>query len=266
MSLKGSTALPTNHTFVICAYGESAYLEDCVKSVMEQTEPSNVIITTSTNLAHISNIAKLYGIDIYINTGTGTMQDNWNFGLQCAKTDFATLCHQDDTYCSDYFRSIKPHLQDDVVFIHTGYWNVKEQVFFCNINNKIRRILNTPLRFRALQNMIFVKKSVLRFGNPVCCPSCTYHVASLRKPLFQSELMHGLDWDTYIDLANVKGRIVYISKRVCNKRMHCESATSLDIQSGIRVKEDDYLFSRLWPRWVAKCLLTVYKKIYKFSL
>ncbi len=266
MSAKENTMLPTNHTFVICAYGENAYLEECVKSVVEQSEPSNILISTSTDFSHIASIAQRYNIPVYVNYGAGTMQDNWNFGMQCAKTDFVTICHQDDTYDKDYFRAIRPYLQEDVIFLHTGYWNVKDQVSFSNINNRVRRILNAPLRIRVLQRSRFVKRNVLRFGNPVCCPSCTYNVAQTRRPLFQSKLTHGLDWDTYIDLADLKGRVVYINERVCNKRTHCESATTSDIQSGVRAREDEYLFSRLWPRWVAKSLLALYKRIYKYSL
>ena len=36
------------HTFVICAYKESAYLEECVKSLKEQKKESNIIMVTST--------------------------------------------------------------------------------------------------------------------------------------------------------------------------------------------------------------------------
>lgn len=266
MDLEALATLPTNHTFVICAYGESVYLEDCVQSVIGQKEPSNIIISTSTNLAHITDIAGRYNIPVFINKGIGSMQDNWNFGLQCAKTDFVTICHQDDTYSSEYFSSIRPFLEKDVIYIHTGYWNVNGQASYCDLNNHIRKMLNTPLRFRALQKMSFIKRSVLRFGNSICCPSCTYNVSNSRKPLFQSSLTHGLDWDTYIDLADMKGRVVYTGKRLCNKRTHSESATTSDINSGVRAREDEYLFSRLWPRWIAKSLLSLYKKIYKYSL
>ena len=37
-----------NHTFVICAYKESKYLEECIKSLINQTVKSNIIMTTST--------------------------------------------------------------------------------------------------------------------------------------------------------------------------------------------------------------------------
>ena len=50
------------HTFIVLAYKESAYLEDCIKSVINQTYPSRVIIATSTPNDFISKLAKKYNI------------------------------------------------------------------------------------------------------------------------------------------------------------------------------------------------------------
>ena len=46
-----------NHTFVICAYKESPYLEECIQSLMNQRIKSNVIITTSTPNVYIERLA-----------------------------------------------------------------------------------------------------------------------------------------------------------------------------------------------------------------
>ena len=35
-----------NHTFAICAYKESQYLEECIKSLQNQTVKSNIIMAT----------------------------------------------------------------------------------------------------------------------------------------------------------------------------------------------------------------------------
>ena len=34
----------TNHTFAICAYKESPYLEECIQSLMNQTVKSDILI------------------------------------------------------------------------------------------------------------------------------------------------------------------------------------------------------------------------------
>ena len=47
-----------DHTYVLCAYKESAFLEDCVKSLLSQTMKSRIFIATSTPNEHISAIAE----------------------------------------------------------------------------------------------------------------------------------------------------------------------------------------------------------------
>ena len=48
----------TDHTFAVCAYKESPYLESCIKSLMSQTVKSNIIVCTSTPCEFIENMAK----------------------------------------------------------------------------------------------------------------------------------------------------------------------------------------------------------------
>ena len=40
--------MKTIHTFVVLAYKESEYLEDCIKSTLNQKYKSDVVIATST--------------------------------------------------------------------------------------------------------------------------------------------------------------------------------------------------------------------------
>ena len=54
------------HTFVVLAYKESKYLEDCIKSVLSQTVPSEVVVATSTPNDYIKKIANKYSLDILV--------------------------------------------------------------------------------------------------------------------------------------------------------------------------------------------------------
>ena len=45
------------HTFVICAYKESEFLEECILSLKKQTVRSNIFIATSTPNKYIDDIA-----------------------------------------------------------------------------------------------------------------------------------------------------------------------------------------------------------------
>ena len=55
------------HTFVVLAYKESKFLEECVKSVLNQNIKTNVMIATSTPNDYISKIAKKYNLEIKVN-------------------------------------------------------------------------------------------------------------------------------------------------------------------------------------------------------
>ena len=50
--------LPTDHSFIICAYKESKYLESCIQSLQSQTVKTRITISTSTLNAFIEEISK----------------------------------------------------------------------------------------------------------------------------------------------------------------------------------------------------------------
>ena len=59
-----------NHTFAICAYKESEYLEECIKSVLNQSYKSNVVIATTTDNKYIRNLAKKYSLEVILGKHT----------------------------------------------------------------------------------------------------------------------------------------------------------------------------------------------------
>lgn len=256
----------TNHTFAVCAYQISPYLEQCLCSVINQTRKSNVIISTSTPNDHIFSIAKKYGLSVLINEDkTAGMQDNWNFAVSQAKTDFVTVCHQDDYYHERYFETIEPFLSFNVLMIHTAYFDVINGNLKRRLNNRIKAFNNRSLTCTARQASIKYKTNALRFGNSVCCPSCTYNLSLLGMPIFKSPLKHACDWDLYINLAQRDGRVVYIDSPLTYKRIHVQSSTKNDIVSGIRAQEDLILFKRLWPEPIAVIFAKLFKIIYYYG-
>jgi len=50
--------MKNKHTFVVLAYKESQYLEECIMSVINQKYKSEVVIATTTDNKYIRNIAK----------------------------------------------------------------------------------------------------------------------------------------------------------------------------------------------------------------
>lgn len=83
------------HTFVICAYKESEYLEACISSLMAQSVQSDILMVTSTDNMMIRNMADKYHIPLYVNHGESGITQDWNFGLAQVKTKYATIAHQD---------------------------------------------------------------------------------------------------------------------------------------------------------------------------
>ena len=68
------------HSFVICAYKESPFLEECIVSLKKQTVESNIIMITSTPNDYIRNMAKKYEIELFINHGEN--------GRDCSRLEF----------------------------------------------------------------------------------------------------------------------------------------------------------------------------------
>lgn len=91
-----------DHTFAICAYKESRYLEECILSVMRQKIRGNLLITTSTPNEYIQRLAEKYRISLHIKEGKSNIASDWNFAYQQAHTKLVTITHQDDIYCENY--------------------------------------------------------------------------------------------------------------------------------------------------------------------
>ena len=91
-----------DHTCGICAYGESPYLEACIRSLREQTVPTRILMATSTPTALLRAAAERWRIPLFIREGESGLAADWNFALRCAETSLVTLAHQDDVYADTY--------------------------------------------------------------------------------------------------------------------------------------------------------------------
>ena len=50
-----------DHTWALCAYGESPYLEECIRSLERQTVRSRILISTSTPSPWLRDMAEKHG-------------------------------------------------------------------------------------------------------------------------------------------------------------------------------------------------------------
>lgn len=249
-----------NHTFVICAYQESPYLEVCLKSLMKQSIQSNIIIVTSTENQYIRKIAKKYNISMFSHNNGGIGQD-WNFGLKMAETKYVTLAHQDDVYGEEYLDFIINAFNkySDALIAFTDYHELRDgRIVSDNKNLKIKRKLLSPLRLSG-KNYLF-KRMALSFGNPICCPSVTYNKTLLKNFSFDLNWSTNLDWDAWENLSRRKGRFAYINKPLMLHRIHKESETSNTIINNQRAEEDLEMLYKFWPPNIAKFIFRQYTK------
>lgn len=252
-----------NHTFVICAYKESKYLEECICSVMAQKVLGEVIITTATPNSHIEDLAQKYNLPLYINPNGGEIAKDWNFGIDQAKTELVTLAHQDDIYEPEFLNCVLKECNryKHPLIAFTDYGEVREGKRVTeNTLLKTKRLMLLPMHVHAWGNCRFIRRRSLSFGSAICCPSVTYVKENLNTPIFESGFRGGLDWQAWEKLSRMKGAFVYCRAILMYHRIHEESATTEIIADNDRTKEDFQMFCRFWPKWIAKIISSLYQK------
>ena len=251
------------HTFAICAYKESEYLEECILSLLNQDYKSKIIITTSTPNEHIRDLGKKYNIPIYVNEGEGGITQDWNFALSKVDTKLATIAHQDDVYEPDYTSSFVKALKGSKkpLIVFSDYGEIRNGVKTTEVSMlKIKKKMLLPLRPRIFKGSRFIRRRVLSFGDPICCPSVMFAIRNIELPLFNNHFICCEDWETWEKLSKKKGDFIYISKPLMYHRIHEESTTSKTLEVGGRIEENYEMFCKFWPKPIARFINKFYTK------
>lgn len=256
------------HTFVIPAYKQSPYLEQCIQSLLNQTVKSKIVITTSTPATFIQNIALKYNIEYWVNTDSqkGIAAD-WNFALSKAGTTFVTIAHQDDVYrplfVEETLKQVN-NIANKVLIAFTNYTDlVNGKARNISVNSIVKSSLLLPFAFnRAISNTL-VKKMMLLLGDPICCPAVTLNMAELGNFIFPANYQCALDWYAWYQLARQPGAFVFINKKLLQHRIHVDSETTNQIQKGIRQQEELRLFELMWGKGLAGIIAKIYALGYK---
>ena len=251
------------HTFAICAYKNSPYLEECIKSILNQTIKSNVIIASSTKNSHIDALAKKYHIQTFYREGKSDIQDDWNYAVKCSKTELVTVAHQDDVYYPNYLENILSNYtgKERMLFSDNDYYINGESKDDKNL--RIKRVIRIPLTIPWIRNIRWIRKRTLSLGNSVQCPSVTYNKDLLKPKIFTSDLKFALDWDTFLKIYKMKGKIQYIPLKLMAFRISDEATTKKSMDNSLRVKEDTIMFSKFWPKRIVKMIMKHYVKCYE---
>lgn len=251
------------HTFVICAYGKSKYLEECIRSLLRQTIRSRVLIATSTPNATINTMARRYHLDVHINREGKGIADDWNFAYRQADSKYVTLAHQDDIYEPVYTETMLRQLKraDRPLIFFSDYGEIREgKRVRTNRLLRVKRILLMPIRYRRMRKYRVVKRGIIALGNPICCPAVTYVKENLQSPVFERHFKSNLDWEVWERISNQKGSFEYCNKVLVYHRIHEESETSILIDSRERMREDYEMLCRFWPGWMVKMYMKAYGK------
>ena len=252
-----------NHAFVICAYKESPYLEECIRSLMNQTVKSRILIATSTPNDYIQKLADKYRLELFMNQEKSSLAGDWNFALQLPDVQLVTIAHQDDIYFQDYLESVIHyyHESKSPIILFTDYYEIREgKIVKSNQLLRVKRLLLSPLRIRKLWSSRFVRRRILSMGSAICCPSVTLVKEKISGQVFRNNMKSNIDWQAWEELSWEKGDFVYISHPLMGHRIHEESTTSELLAQSARRKEDLYMYKKFWPGFVAEFIEYFYCK------
>ena len=77
---------------------------------------------------------------------------------------------------------------NDFIIVYTDYIEDKNgKLERNNINLRIKRLLNRPMKKQKNWVKIKVRRRILSMGNPICCPSVTYNKKAIDENLFDQQ-------------------------------------------------------------------------------
>lgn len=250
-----------DHTFVVCAYKESEFLDACIESLLSQTVSSNVIVVTSTPNTHIESACARHDLELYVGTHESGISRDWNYAFCCARTPLVTIAHQDDIYLPSYVEGMLSSLNG----------SKNPLIYFCDYSElrgsnevedntllKVKRAMLSPLKIRSLRKSGFVRRRILSLGSPICCPSVTYVTRNLHGFRFSEKFKCDLDWQSWEIISRMDGSFVYDDHIRMFHRVHAGSETTALIENNIRGVEDLEMFRLFWPEPIARGLARIY--------
>jgi hypothetical protein len=210
----------------------------------------------------------MFEIPLFVNNNSIGIASDWNFAYQqMSGKRLLTIVHQDDIYKPDYLCQILKiaNKAPDALIFYTDYYEIRkkaEKVFeqHSNFLLNIKHIMNIPLCFTFLQRSKRIRRFILSFGDPICCPSVTYNKSNLPELLFDTNFKSACDYKAWTMLSKLDGAFVYCPIRLVGHRIHSDSTTSINIANNVRKKEDLEMFCEFWPKSIARIIYFFYHK------
>jgi glycosyltransferase involved in cell wall biosynthesis len=256
------------HDFVIPAYGTPLHLDRCIESILAQEgEASRILIGTSTPSDALNEIAARYRLAVVRNPERADIATDWNFVMALSDAEFLTIAHQDDTYAPGYLAAMRQAARacPDMTVAFSDYvehTELGDRPLNLNLRVK-RRLCRHAFGDAAAITSTAAKRRLLRYGNPVCCPSVMFNRRRAPDFSFSRRYRTNLDWDAWLRLADMPGAFVYVRESLVSKLVHPGSETSVTIANQTRPREDRLMFERLWPKPVAALIAAGYALGYR---
>ena len=255
------------HDLVVCAYGDSPYLPDCLHSLTRQRGEKIVLtVASSTPSDYQRRCARVAGARFVVNPQPPGIGSDWNFALSIALGPLVTLCHQDDTYMPSFATRTHDLFAGNpgVVLASTGHVELlaRGPRDPSPVLRFKRLLMANAFLGREVRPAREIRRRLLGFGNPVSCPSVTFNKKLTADFAFSTSLNSNLDWDAWSRLAEGDHQFGYINEALVAHRVHTGSATTQLIANSTRRREDAVMFSRYWPKPVVQMLLGLYQRSY----
>lgn len=253
----------SSHTYIVCAYGESPYLAECIASLQAQTVASTIAVATSTPNSTITEAAQNAGVPVYESGKAPGIASDWDHALSRANTPLVTIAHQDDTYCPTYAERMLAGMNrvaDPLIFF-SNYGELRDgaKVDDSRLLNTKRTLLQPIVKCNGVSNNARIKRRILSLGNAICCPSVTFNMERVPQGLFSSSVLKSnLDWEAWDRLARMDGSFIYDQEILMHHRIHEGSETSALIRDNTRTAEDLAMLKKFWPGPIAALINRVY--------
>ena len=234
------------HTFVILAYNISDDLEECIKSVINQSVKSNIVIATSTPNDYIIDLASEYSLGVMINKAKSNKGRDYNFAINSFDTELVTIAHQDDLYDRNYTKEIQNcyNKNKTATIIFTDNYEIYVDKKIKNSKKLFwKRYFLLPLKFSLFQNKKYFKLRSLRRDKYICTSSITFVKKNISENIFPTNLKYDNDWQGLIDLAKKDTRFVYLKKKLVGYRVGEKK------DNKIKDKEDAKILQSMYPEW-----------------
>ncbi len=252
-----------NHCFVVLAYKESRYIESCIKSLKKQSLATKILVSTSTPNHYLKKLCYEYSLPLMVNDcANPSIGSDWNFALGNAPSRFVTLAHQDDIYCPDYCEKILQGNSDFLIAFSDYYEIFEERLIKSNLNLFIKRLLLWPFLFNSSISSRFLKKQILSFGSPICCPSVTYNKKEIGNFNFEEKFGINMDWHGWLRIAEKPGFFKRLHHPLMYHRIHQDSETSAGLMDHRRRNEDLKIFQGIWGKSIGRVLAKIYRLSY----